>query len=383
MQSGVWMSQWMESRIGIWLQAGWMSARSICLASIVGVAALPLVATAAANSSANPAQSSAACNLPKLTPEQLQRLDVLGWLERMRQATDLSTYSGNFVVMSSSGVMSSSRVWHVCDGHRQIERLEALNGTPRIVYRQNAEVRTFSPNDRIVRIESREMPRKLQRAEGISGESLLAHYAAQMSGRERIAGKDADLLQLRPRDAWRFGYRVWLDRASGLVLKWQTVTPGGRVLEQAAFSELDMGAPVSGAQIEAMMNDVVGYRVITASRNPTTLEANGWALPIPVEGFKLLSCAEKQKLKDAAKAQTQQLRLASVQCVYSDGLASISVFLEPYSEERHAYNGQELRLGATHTLSGRVTEEGWVTMVGEVPLATLRLFASAIKQIPH
>ena len=167
MQSGVWMSQWMESRIGIWLQAGWLSARSICLASIVGVAALPLVATAAASSPANPAQSSAACNLPQLTPEQLQRLDVLGWLERMRQATDLSTYSGNFVVMSSSGVMSSSRVWHVCDGHRQIERLEALNGTPRIVYRQNAEVRTFSPNDRIVRIESREMPRKLQRAEGI------------------------------------------------------------------------------------------------------------------------------------------------------------------------------------------------------------------------
>ena len=76
----------MESRMGLWLQAGWMSARSICLASIVGVAALPLAATAAASSSANPAQSSAACNLPKLTPEQLQRLDVLGWLERMRQA---------------------------------------------------------------------------------------------------------------------------------------------------------------------------------------------------------------------------------------------------------------------------------------------------------
>ena len=199
-----------------------------------------------------------------------------------------------------------------------------------------------------------------------------------------IDTSDPDDAELPSAAARMEAYRKTRD-ASGLVLKWQTVTPGGRVLEQAAFSELDMGAPVSGAQIEAMMNDVVGYRVITASRNPTTLEANGWALPIPVEGFKLLSCAEKQKLKDAAKAkaQMQQLRLASVQCVYSDGLASISVFLEPYSEERHTYNGQELRLGATHTLSGRVTEEGWVTMVGEVPLATLRLFASAIKQIPH
>ncbi|MBF5003257.1 MucB/RseB C-terminal domain-containing protein [Diaphorobacter sp. NR2-3-3-1] len=293
----------------------------------------------------------------------------------MRQATDLNTYSGNFVVMTSSGVMSSSRVWHVCDGHRQIERLEALSGTPRIVYRQNAEVRTFSPNDRVVRIESREMPRKFARAKGISGDALVAHYAAQFGGHERIAGKDADLLQLRPRDAWRFGYRVWLDHASGLVLKWQTITPGGRVLEQAVFSELELTAPVGGAQIESMMNDVVGYRIIAGARAPTTMETHGWTLPVPVEGFMLLSCEEKRKLGDVAKA--------SVQCVYSDGLASISVFLEPYNEERHAYNGQELRLGATHTLSGRVAGDAWVTMVGEVPLATLRLFASAIKQLPH
>ncbi|QIL78688.1 transcriptional regulator [Diaphorobacter sp. HDW4A] len=340
---------------------------------------LPFTASAAAVTSS----SSTDCVSPTFTREQLQQLDVLGWLERMRQATDLNTYSGNFVVMSSSGVMSSSRVWHVCDRHRQIERLEALSGTPRIVYRQNAEVRTFSPNDRVVRIESREMPRKFVRAKGISGESLLAHYAVQLSGHERIASKDADLLQLRPRDPWRFGYRVWLDHASGLVLKWQTVTSGGRVLEQAAFSELDMNTPVGGVQIEAMMNDVVGYRVITESRTATSLEAHGWTLPIPVEGFVLLNCAEKQKPDVAAKSNVQQLRVASVQCVYSDGLASLSVFLEPYSEERHAYNGQELRLGATHTLSGRVAGDAWVTMVGEVPLATLHLFASAIKQMPH
>ncbi|MPM18198.1 Sigma factor AlgU regulatory protein MucB [bioreactor metagenome] len=270
-----------------------------------------------------------------------------------------------------------------------IERLEALSGTPRIVYRQNAEVRTFSPNERVVRIESREMPRKFVRAKGISAESLAEHYVAQLSGPERVAGRNADLLMLRPRDAWRFGYRVWLDRDSGLVLKWQTVAPSGRVLEQAAFSELDMDTPVSGAQIAAMMNDVVGYRVITKSRDPATLQAHGWQLPVPVDGFMLLNCTQKHKR--AANGETPQAppevrktRESGVQCVYSDGLASISVFLEPYSEERHgSYQGQELRLGATHTLSGRVASDGWVTMVGEVPLATLHRFASAIKQTAH
>ncbi|QNP47979.1 MucB/RseB C-terminal domain-containing protein [Diaphorobacter aerolatus] len=323
---------------------------------------------------------------------QLEQLDVAGWLERMRQATELHTYSGKFMVTSSSRIMSHSRIWHVCSGQRQIERLEALNGTPRIVYRQNAEVRTFLPHEGVVRIESREMPRRFVRVKGIGNESLVAHYVAQLSKSERVAGREADLLQVRPRDASRFGYRIWLDRSSGLVLKWQTVAPSGRVLEEAAFSEIDMGAPLSGSQIEAMMNDVMGYRVIRQARTPTTLERNGWSLPIPVKGFVLLGCAEKQKQqsKDAAQAslesqstpEARPLKPAGVQCVYSDGLASISVFLEPFSAERHTYGAQALRLGATHTLSGRVAGDGWVTMVGEVPLTTLRDFASAIKQMP-
>ena len=322
------------------------------------------------------------CQLPRHTPQELQALDVAGWLDRMRQATDLNTYSGVFVVMSSSGMMSSARVWHVCAGQGQIERLEALTGKPRIVYRQNAEVRTFMPNERVVRIESREMLRKWARTKGIDAESLSAHYAAQLGQGERVADKDTDLLQLRPRDAARFGYRVWLDHASGLVLKWQTVAPSGRVLEQAAFSELDMDAPHGGAQLEAMMNDVVGYRVVSETRVPTTLEAAGWALPVPVDGFVLLNCshAQSQNKDDDRAARAASRASLGVQCVYSDGLANISVFLEPYSEEAHPYPGQELRLGATHTLSARVAGDTWVTMVGEVPLSTLHRFASAIKQ---
>ena len=227
------------------------------------------------------------------------------------------------MVSASSGVMSSSRVWHVCaDGH-QIERIEALTGSPRVVYRQNADVRTFMVDDRVVRIDSRDMPRKFARTKGIDAESLAAHYEVEASGHDqRVAGMESDVLQLRARDAWRFSYRIWLDRKSGLMLKWQTLAPNGRVLEQAAFSDLEMSAPVGVAQMQAMMNDVIGYRVVSEPR-------------------------------------------------------------EPFSEERHRYEGQELRLGATHTLSGRVAGDSWVTMIGEVPLATLRRFASAIKQAPH
>lgn len=321
-----------------------------------------------------PFVAAANCGTHPIARSEAAALDVHGWLERMRKATDFSTYSGTFVVTSSSGVMSSSRVWHVCDKEQQIERVEALSGTPRIVYRQNADVRTFMPDDRVVRIDTREMPRRFPRAKGIDAASLAKGYAVDVLGSERVAGREADLLQLRSRDAYRFGYRIWLDRQSGLVLKWQTLTPGGKLLEQAAFMDLEPSTPMSGTQIRSMMNDVVGYRVMQQPRFPTTLEAHGWQLPVPVEGFVLLNCAQRQKL------HLQPLRSAQVQCVYSDGLATISVFLEPYREDRHAFEGQELRVGATHTLSARVAGDSWVTLVGEVPLTTLQRFASAIKQ---
>ena len=366
-----------------WLARGLLSA-ALCLGpwgfALAASQSSSAPAPASPSASASVPVSTSPCAVPVPVPSSSknQALDVQGWLERIRQATDFSTYSGTFMVSASSGVMSSSRVWHVCaDGH-QIERIEALTGSPRVVYRQNADVRTFMVDDRVVRIDSRDMPRKFARTKGIDAESLAAHYEVEASGHDqRVAGMESDVLQLRARDAWRFSYRIWLDRKSGLMLKWQTLAPNGRVLEQAAFSDLEMSAPVGVAQMQAMMNDVIGYRVVSEPRLPTTLAVNGWLLPIPVDGFVLLSCEQKQKI------HPQPARTAMVQCVYSDGLASISVFLEPFSEERHRYEGQELRLGATHTLSGRVAGDSWVTMIGEVPLATLRRFASAIKQAPH
>lgn len=325
---------------------------------------------------------SAGCGMPPLSSSQLRALDIDGWLQRMRRATDLNTYSGQFNVLSSSGVVSSSRVWHVCEPERQIERMEALSGNPRIVYRQNAEVRSFLPAKRVVKITSRDMPRKFALPHGVDEGMLAAHYVAQLSGHEQLISRTADVLDLRPRDALRFGYRIWLDRESGLVLKWQTISAGGKVLEEAGFSRLALETPVGGAQIEAMMNDVVGYRVVRDARAVTTLHDHGWSLHVPVPGFVLLNCTQTSLVPDNAdKAALAAAPLTPVQCVYSDGLATVSVFLEAYGEDQRAYEGQGMRLGATQTLSMRVAQNGWVTMVGEVPLLTLRRFASAIKHV--
>src|SRR6218665_962577 len=78
------------------------------------------------------------------------------WLQRMHEASRQRAYIGTLVVSSGGGAMSSARVWHICDGRQQMERVEALTGTPRSTFRRNDEVITFSPQSRVAVVEKRE-----------------------------------------------------------------------------------------------------------------------------------------------------------------------------------------------------------------------------------
>ena len=77
------------------------------------------------------------------------------WLMRMHEASRNRSYVGTFVV-SSGGVMSSAKIWHVCDGTQQIEKVETLTGAPRTVFRHNDQVVTFMPDQKVVRAEKQE-----------------------------------------------------------------------------------------------------------------------------------------------------------------------------------------------------------------------------------
>ena len=81
---------------------------------------------------------------------------VAEWLVRLQQAAQLPSYMGTFVVSSASGAMSSSRIWHVCEGDVQMERVEALTGVPRSTFRRNESVVTFLPEARIAKLDQRE-----------------------------------------------------------------------------------------------------------------------------------------------------------------------------------------------------------------------------------
>jgi sigma-E factor negative regulatory protein RseB len=177
-----------------------------------------------------------------------------------------------------------------------------------------------------------------------------------------------------PRDSMRFGYRVWAEQKRGLVVKLQTLDGSGKVLEQAAFTELQLDAPVKMDKLVQMMSKVDGYRVEKPPLIKTTASAEGWSMKAPVAGFKSMNC-----YKRPAGSGGGVVRGEALQWIFSDGLASVSVFLEPFDRQRHDNKESSLSMGATQTLS-RQMGEFWLTVMGEVPMATLRMFAANLER---
>ncbi|MGA0572529.1 MucB/RseB C-terminal domain-containing protein [Variovorax sp. VNK109] len=306
----------------------------------------------------------------------VQERTVGDWLLRMHEASRKRAYVGTFVVSSASGGMSSSRIWHVCDGEQQMERVESLTGTPRSTFRRNDEVVTFLPESRIARTEKREslglFPNVIRPGDPSIGE----FYSARQIGSDRVAGFDADVVQMAPKDNLRFGYRVWSEKRSGLVVKLQTLDGDSRVLEQAAFSELQLDAPVKMEKLSQMMSNTSGYRVEKSELVKTTALAEGWVLRQPVAGFKPMSCYKRPVSTVPADS--------TMQWIFSDGLASVSLFVEPYDRQRHAQETM-VAMGATHALTRKIGDkadktEWWLTVVGEVPPPTLKAFAQALER---
>lgn len=304
-------------------------------------------------------------------------LGIAEWLTRMHGASRQRTYIGTFVV-SAGANMSSAKIWHVCNGDLQMERVESLSGQPRSTFRRNDQVITFLPGSRTAVAERREslglFPDLLRGTDSTIGQ----YYSAHQRGVERVAGLEADVVQLQPKDKLRFGYRIWSEKSSGLVMKLQTLDVDGRVLEQAAFSELQMDAPVSVAKLTQMMENTDGYRVDKPESARTTPEAEGWAIKTPVAGFKSMSC-HKRRTPGADGNKPD----GAMQWVFSDGLASVSVFVEVYDRRRHTFEGS-MALGATQTLTRRLSDksgEWWLTVIGEVPRSTLAAFAQGLERI--
>ncbi len=291
------------------------------------------------------------------------------WLMRLHAAAGKMAYSGTFVVNAGEH-MSSSRIWHVCNEEGQTERVEALTGPARTTLRHNNQVLTLLPEQRIAIAETREsltlFPNWLRQTDL----SIAQFYRLQPKDPQRLAGFMADVVQLQPVDTMRFGYRVWTEQKTGVVIKLQTLDASFNVLEQAAFSELQLRSSFSMAQLKAMMQPSQGYQIQRPQMQRTSAEQEGWRVGQVVPGFKPVSCHKPANMPKG-----------TLQCVYSDGLASVSLFIENFDPVQHTQSpsGDPFVMGATHMLNRR-QGSWWFTAVGEVPRQTLAVFVQHLER---
>lgn len=303
----------------------------------------------------------------------LEAKSLNDWLQRMHEASRNRAYIGTFVV-SAGGQMQSAKIWHVCEAGQQAERIETLTGVPRSTFRHNDKTVTFMPEQKLARHERREVLGMFPELVQSPDNQIAEFYKLKPEGVDRIAGLESDVVMLLPKDNLRFTYRIWTEQKKGLIVKLQTLDAEGKVLEQAAFSELQLDAPVKIDKLLQMMGKVDGYKVEQTALVKTTASAEGWTLNAPVAGFKPVSCYKRPGSAGPAAPLADE----PMQWVFSDGLASVSLFVEPFERQRHGKESS-MSMGATHTLT-RQLGNFWLTAMGEVPMATLKQFASGLER---
>ena len=299
--------------------------------------------------------------------------DLRSWMARVQRAAATLNYQGT-LVSNAAGVVSSSRVTHYCEGKQRYERIDVLDGESRQVLRHNDVTQTLWPRARVAVIEQRltlpDFP-GLPPADARSDDA----YELRLLGTERVAGHEAQVLMFKPRDAHRFAQRLWAEQSSGLLLRADVLGERGEVLESASFSDVLIGGKPNPDLVLQGMRKLDGFRIVRPAATRTKLDAEGWSVAHPVPGFQLVGCMRRElgAMEEPPTSASTQVLMA----VFSDGLTHVSVFVEPYDAQRH--KPVATSLGATHTVMSR-SGDWWITAMGDVPMATVQLFSSALER---
>lgn len=287
-------------------------------------------------------------------------------LDRIEAAAEQQNFVGTVVVQRGDEV-HASRVVHAYDGRSSRERVLSLDGEPREILRNGDTVRCLVPRLRrvIVRHEAlRDFPAFAQPG----ADHILRHYALRHSGVDRVAGIACNVIDLVPRDRLRYGYRLCVDRATGLLFKAQTRNVGGAVLEQIAFTDVHVGGPIHPALLDPSW-PTTGWTVDEAHVHAMALQQKGWHVAAP-SGFHRLLEVVRHRIAGGTVGSRSAL-----QAVYSDGLATISVFIEPGAPVSGGLPAEQR--GPVAAVSRQV-DDARVTVVGDVPPATAESVAESV-----
>ena len=305
--------------------------------------------------------------------------DPREWLEKMNKALATRNYDGTFFHLSG-GRVETMRVVHRVRAGRVTERLQSLDGSGREFVRANDELTCYLPDQHTVLVEPRQDRGPFLGSLPQFDASVADFYRIEALPATRILGRPARVISVSPKDQFRFGYRLWLDEKTAMPLQTQLCDSRGQVIEQIFFARLDMPKSIPDSDLAPTVR-TEGMRWVRQGPSADSASAalGAYRASQLPPGFRL-TLQGAQTLGDASAPASH--------LVYSDGLATVSVFVEeqrPASGAATAPDPQAeppmqglARVGSGYAFS-TVVQGHQVTAVGEVPAQTVEFIAHSVK----
>ena len=292
------------------------------------------------------------------------------WLERMDQALTTRNYDGTFSHWHGGHVEMLRIIHRVQDGTVS-ERLVSLDGSGREFIRTGANLTCYLPDQRTVLVEQRPPDESLVGFPALNDQTA-SFYDIREVSRTRLNRRNTHVITVSPKDEYRYGYRLWIDDSTAMPLKTQLCDTRGHVIEQIVFASLTLSAHIPDSAFKPEVS-TVGFKWLRNESAPPALAAatQAWnAMRLP-PGFRM----------SARSAQTLPGSTDPVDhLVFSDGLASVSVFVEAQRREQADQPAvpESATVGSSSAFS-TVIDGHKITAVGEVPPDTVRFIANQLK----
>ena len=291
---------------------------------------------------------------------------AMQWLQKMSMAMQELSYKGQFIYLQDNQLESMSII-HVKDGQGVRERLVSLNGEAREILRDNNNFTCVWPSSRQVVVDQSNQANSSPIWIPEDVERLSKFYDFSISGKDRVADHSTIIISIKPKDEFRYGMKVWIDDKNGLLLQSILFDRQGKTKEQVMFTNLTLMHYNDQISFSVVPQIDSGYALIRSHNGQQSAQLQSdakWKLDSLPNGFWIESSFLK-KMPESTE-YTQQI-------VLTDGMASVSVFIERTSGE--SLSG-ESSMGAVNAFGTRLNEYT-VTAIGEVPAITVKQLAKS------
>lgn len=266
------------------------------------------------------------------------------------------------------GTIEPLRFSHAVSEQSELSHLIYLNGRPSEYLKRNNEISFFEAGADPYTLSGARMPGFWSAVLGMNLEQVLKSYDPVVTGRNRIAGLPVQVVRLAPKDPSKYGFVLWLEQASGLLLRLDLIDEGGNLVEQ--FMGVDLRImPEPSSWLLALDKVTLPRAVTTEQAYQAPQQELGWAPGWLPKGFRVMS-TDRHPLVGTGEMVDYMM--------VSDGLVDVSIYL---SAPESGMGDQLVRQGATSLLRLLNDHKVEVTVVGEVPAQTAQRIAESLHSL--